>query len=57
MKSVDQSIFLEKSPYDVDEGNLIGRDLREILLAEIRQLKHVESSIKAIRAKCIVNSP
>lgn len=53
MKSVDKTIFLEKSPYEVDEGNLIGRNPREILLAEIRLLGHVESPIKAIRAKCV----
>lgn len=53
MKSADKSIFLEKSSFDMDQGNLIGRDPREISLAEIRQLEHVESPIKAIRAKCI----
>lgn len=53
MTKFNCSIFLEKSSFDVDGGNLIGRNPHEISLAEIRQLEHVESPIKAIRAKCI----
>ncbi|MDH6235162.1 hypothetical protein M2281_005784 [Mesorhizobium soli] len=53
MAKPDRRIFLEKSPYEADAGTLIGRDPREIPLAEIRLLEHAESPIKAIRAKCI----
>lgn len=50
---LDRGYFLEPSPYEADGGHLIGRDPRQIPLAEIRQLQHPESPIKAIRAKCI----
>ena len=49
----DRRLFLEPSPYDADEGNLIGHDPRQVPLAEIRLLEHAESAVKAIRAKCI----
>ncbi len=50
---INRTHFLEPSPYDADDGNLIGRDPRQIPLAELRQLQHPESPIKAIRAACI----
>lgn len=49
----NRSLFLEISPYEADAGHLIGKDPRQIPLAEIRQLEHPESPIKAARAKCI----
>jgi len=49
----DRAIFLETSPYETDGGNLIGRDPREIPLADIRRLEHPESPVKAARAKCL----
>ncbi len=51
--SIDRGIFLEPSPYETDAGNLIGRDPRQVPLAEIRLLGLPESPIKAIRAKCV----
>ena len=49
----DRAPFLEASPYESDGGHLIGRDPRQIPLAEIRRLHHPESPIRAIRAKCL----
>jgi len=49
---INRANFLEPSPYESDEGHDIGRDPRQIPLAEIRQLQHAESPIRAIRAKC-----
>ena len=51
--AIDRAKFLERSTYDSDAGSLIGRDPRQVPLAEIRQLRHSESPIKAIRAKCV----
>lgn len=51
--AIDRVKFLETSPYETDAGNLIGRDPRQITLADIRHLRHPESPIKAIRAKCL----
>jgi hypothetical protein len=52
-KPLDRRIFLEASPYEADAGQLVGKDPRQVPLAEIRQLEIPESPIKAIRAKCI----
>lgn len=49
----DRAIYLEPSPFEVDGGNLIGRDPRQLPLADLRRLKHPESPIRAIRAKCL----
>lgn len=49
----DMAIFHERSPYEADCGNLIGRHPRQIPLADIRRLQHPESPVKAIRAKCL----
>lgn len=49
----NRQAYLEPSPYEADEGRDIGRDPRQVPLAEIRQLEHPESPIRAIRAKCI----
>lgn len=51
--AIDRAIFLEPSPYEADGGHLVGRDPRQIPMADIRQLQHPESPIKSIRAKCI----
>lgn len=50
-ENVNKSNLLVKSPHDVDEGNLIGVDPREIPKAQISALQHPKSPIKAIRAK------
>ncbi|MCV3764050.1 hypothetical protein [Rhizobium sp. TRM95796] len=50
---IDKRLFLENSPYESDAGELIGKDPRQILLAEIRLLEHPESPLKAIRSKCL----
>lgn len=49
----ERRAFLEASPFEADRGSLIGRDPRQIPLAEIRRLEHPESPIKAIRSKCL----
>lgn len=49
----DRGLFLEISPYEADAGQSIGKDPRQIPLADIRLLEHAESPIKGIRAKCI----
>ncbi len=49
----DQGIFLERSPYEADDCHDIGRDPRQVPLAQIRLLEHPETPSKAIRAKCI----
>lgn len=49
----DRAIYLEPSPFEIDGGNLIGRDPRQLPLADLRRLRHPESPIKAIRAKCL----
>lgn len=51
--AIDRVTFLEPSPNEADGGNLIGRDPRQVPLAEIRLLRLPESPIKAIRAKCV----
>jgi hypothetical protein len=51
--AIDRACFLQPSPYEADGGHSIGKDPREIALAEIRHLQHPESPIKAIRAKCV----
>ena len=51
--AIDRAIFLERSPYETDSGSFIGRDPRQVPLAEIRLLRLPESPIKAIRAKCV----
>jgi hypothetical protein len=51
--TIDRSKFLEPSPYEADGGHLIGRDPRQVPLAEIRQLQHPETPLRAIRAYCI----
>jgi hypothetical protein len=53
LPAIDRAQFLEPSPYEADGGNLIGRDPRQVALGEIRQLRHPESPIRAIRAKCV----
>lgn len=51
---MDHHPFLIPSPYDADEGNLIGRDPREISADEWRQhLPDAVVGLKAIRAKCL----
>ena len=49
----DAEAFSEASSFASDGGNSIGRDPRDVPLAELRQLAHPESAIKAIRAKCV----
>jgi hypothetical protein len=49
----DRATFLESSPYEADAGHLIGKDPRQTPVTELRRLRHPESPIKAIRAKCI----
>jgi hypothetical protein len=51
--AIERSRFLHVSPYESDGGHVIGRDPRQVPLAEIRLLQHPESPIKAIRAKCV----
>lgn len=53
LPATNRAIYLEPSPYEADGGHSVGRDPRHIPLAELRQLQHPESPIKAIRAKCI----
>ncbi len=51
---MDYHPFLTPSPYDADEGNLIGRDPREISAKERRQhFPGAAVGLKAIRAKCL----
>ena len=46
--------LLEPSPYEVDEGNLIGRDPRVVTAEEYKSAGVVPRRvIKAIRAKCL----
>lgn len=46
--------FLIPSPHEADEGNLIGRDPREISAEEFRtHLPDAAVGLKAIRAKCL----
>lgn len=46
--------LLEPSPYEADEGNLIGRDPRKISAAEYAEhLPNATVGMKAIRAKCL----
>ena len=45
--------FLEASPYESDEGHLIGKTPSRFSKPELRELGHPESPIKAIRAKCL----
>lgn len=46
--------LLEPSPYEADEGNLIGRDPRKISAAEYAEhLPTATVGMKAIRAKCL----
>jgi len=49
----DRATFLEPSPYEADGGHLVGRDPRQIDIDELRNMRHPESPVKAIRAKCI----
>ena len=44
--------YVRKSPYEADDGELIGVLPGEIPKSELRTLGHPESPIKAIRAKC-----
>jgi hypothetical protein len=48
-----RALFLEISPYEADDGHMIGRDPRQVSLGEIRLLELQESPAKAIRSKCI----
>lgn len=50
---MDKSKFVQASPYEVDEGELIGIDPRDIPIADLQQLPGTKSPIKVIRAKCI----
>jgi hypothetical protein len=45
--------FLEPSPYEVGDGELIGIDPRRIPTSDLRTLGHPESYPKAIRANCL----
>ncbi|WP_173088927.1 hypothetical protein [Devosia sp. 1635] len=45
--------FLEPSSFEADGGQMVGKDPRQIPVAELRLLQQPESPIKAIRAKCI----
>lgn len=46
--------LLERSPYEADEGNWIGRDPRKISAAEYAEhLPNATVGMKAIRAKCL----
>lgn len=49
----DRATFLESSPYESDGGYSIGKNPRQIPVAELRQFSFPESPIRAIRAKCI----
>lgn len=49
----DRAMFLENSPYEADGGHSIGKDPRQIPVAELRRFSFPESPIKAVRAKCI----
>jgi hypothetical protein len=48
-----QNIYLEKSPYASDGGQLIGRHPRTVPVDDLRALGGPTSITKAIRAKCI----
>lgn len=46
--------LLEVSPYEADEGNLIGRDPRKLTADEFSNLlPDAQVGAKAIRAKCL----
>lgn len=46
--------FLVPSPFEVDEGNLIGRDPREIGAEDWQEyLPDAQVGLRAIRAKCL----
>jgi len=48
-------ILLQKSPYALDDGNLIGRDPRDISTEDWKGYENldIEGWPKAVRAKCI----
>ncbi len=45
--------LLEPSPYAADGGEKVGRLPRKIPVGVLRELRHPESPIKAIRANCV----
>lgn len=45
--------YLEKSPYEADAGENIGKLPGSLSKSELRALGHPESPPKAIRAKCL----
>lgn len=52
--------FLEVSPYEADAGEKAGKLPSKLSKAELRELGHPESPIKAIRAKyldCVGQQP
>ena len=50
---VVETPYLQISPYQIDDGELIGRDPREISQEDIIALGHPQGARAAIRAKCI----
>jgi hypothetical protein len=50
----DRGLFLEISPYEADAGQLIGKDPRQIPVADIRRLELPESPSKAIRPSVLI---
>ena len=50
---MNRTAYLERSPYEADCGELVGKDPRKIARALLGQLGSPESPIKAIRAKCL----
>ena len=48
-----RSRYLEPSPYAADGDHLIGKIPSRISKAELQELGHPESPVRAIRAKCL----
>lgn len=50
---MDRTCFHERSPYEADCGQMIGKDPRKIRPEDLATLGHPTSPVKAIRAKCL----
>lgn len=50
---IKRDSFLEVSPFEADGGQKVGKLPGSIGLEQLRSLGHSESSIRAIRSKCL----
>jgi hypothetical protein len=50
---MDRRDFLEKSPYQADEGELIGKHPNEVSSQTLSLKFRVQNPLKAIREKCL----